>query len=58
MMLGTQRPTVNAVSKTLQRMGLIRYTRGRVQVLNRAGLESASCECFATIKREFVRVKL
>jgi hypothetical protein len=56
MMLGTRRPAVNAVSKTIQRMGLIRHTCGRVQVLNRAGL--ASCGCFATITREFVRVKL
>jgi CRP-like cAMP-binding protein len=57
-MLGARRPTVNATATRLQRMGLIRYTRGRIQVLNRRGLESASCECYASIQQEFERLKL
>jgi CRP-like cAMP-binding protein len=58
MMLGTRRPTVNVVATKLQRMGLIRYTRGRIQVLDRKGLESASCECYDTIQRAFERLNL
>ena len=57
-MLGTRRPTVNAVATRLQQMALIQYTRGRIRVLNRKGLESASCECYASIQREFERLKL
>lgn len=58
MMLGTRRPTVNAAATQLQRMGLIRYTHGRIQILNRGGLESASCECYGSIQREFERLEL
>jgi CRP-like cAMP-binding protein len=57
-MLGTRRPTVNAVAMKLQRMGLIRYTHGRIQIQNRSGLESASCECYRSIQQEFERQKL
>ena len=57
-MLGTRRPTVNGIATRLQRMGLIRYTHGRIQVLDRKGLESASCECYGSIQREFDRLKL
>jgi CRP-like cAMP-binding protein len=46
MMLGATRPTVTIVAGTLQRAGLITYHRGRVVVLDREGLESASCECY------------
>jgi CRP-like cAMP-binding protein len=46
MMLGTARPTVTVVAGTLQRAGLITYHRGRVSVLDREKLESASCECY------------
>jgi CRP-like cAMP-binding protein len=48
-MLGVRRQTVTVVAGTLQQSGLIRYTRGRVRVLDRAGLEAGSCECYATI---------
>jgi CRP-like cAMP-binding protein len=57
-MLGTRRPTVNAVATRLQQMGFIRYTHGRIQVLDRKGLESTSCECYGSIQREFARMKL
>ena len=36
----------------LQRLGLIRYTRGRIEVLDRPGLEKAVCECYAVVKKE------
>ena len=49
MMLGATRPTVSLVSATLQKAGLITYHRGRVKVLNRRGLEKASCECYRAV---------
>jgi CRP-like cAMP-binding protein len=48
MMLGATRPTVTVVAGTLQRAGLITYHRGKVSVVDREGLESASCECYRT----------
>lgn len=57
-MLGTRRPTVNAVAMQLQRLDLIRYTHGRIQILNRSGLESASCECYRSMQQAFERQKL
>jgi hypothetical protein len=58
MMLGSTRPTVTVVAGTLQRAGLIAYTHGRLSVLDRAGLEAASCECYATVKERFDRLGL
>ena len=46
MMLGATRPTVTIVAGTLQRAGLITYHRGHVTIVDRAALESASCECY------------
>jgi hypothetical protein len=53
MMLGSTRPTVTLVARTLQQAGLIRYTHARMTILNRPGLEAASCECYATVKKAF-----
>jgi CRP-like cAMP-binding protein len=47
MMLGVARPTVTIVAGTLQKAGLITYRRGRIAILDRDRLESASCECYA-----------
>jgi CRP-like cAMP-binding protein len=58
MMLGVQRPTVSVVAATLQHAGFIEYTHGRVTVLDRAGLESASCECYGIITAQFHRLRL
>jgi len=55
-MLGVQRPTVSVVAATLQEAGLIRYTHGHVTVLNRKGLEAASCECYRIIRTRFNRL--
>jgi CRP-like cAMP-binding protein len=46
MMLGASRPTVTIVANTLQKAGLITYHRGRVTIVDREGLEAASCECY------------
>ena len=45
-MLGVCRPTVTAVAGTLQKAGLINYHRGKITVIDRKGLEAASCECY------------
>lgn len=57
MMLGVKRPTVSVVAGTLQHAGLIRYTHGRVTVLDRQGLEAAACECYAVVRRHFDRMR-
>jgi CRP-like cAMP-binding protein len=56
-MLGVRRPTVSAVAATLQEAGLIRYTHGRITVLDRKGLEGASCECYSIIRAHFSRLR-
>ena len=56
MMLGVQRTGVSAAAGTLQRAGLIRYSRGVVTVLDRRGLRERSCECYGVSKREFDRL--
>jgi len=55
-MLGMQRPTVSAVAAVLQRRGLIRYTHGHIAVLDRRGLESRACECYAQIRAQLRRL--
>jgi CRP-like cAMP-binding protein len=54
-MLGVRRPTVNLAGTSLQRAGLIRYSRGRITVVDRKGLEEASCECYAHMRDEIAR---
>ena len=51
-MLGVARPTVNIAGAILQRAGFIKYSRGRVAITDRAGLESAACECYSRIREE------
>jgi CRP-like cAMP-binding protein len=46
MMLGTRRPRITAIAVELQRLGLIRYYRGQVSVLDPAALAMAACECY------------
>ncbi len=55
-MLGVQRSGVSITASFLQKAGLIRYARGRVTVLNRAGLEDAACECYASTHAELDRL--
>jgi CRP-like cAMP-binding protein len=49
-MLGVRRTSVSLVANTLQNAGLIRYSRGRIEITNLEGLRATSCECYATVK--------
>ena len=55
-MLGVQRTTVTAVAQALRSRGLIRYARGRVEILNRKGLEATACECYTAVEHHFTRL--
>jgi CRP-like cAMP-binding protein len=56
MMLGVRRPGVTVAAGMLQRAGLIHYSRGRMSIIDRPGLEAASCECYDTVRHEFARL--
>jgi len=51
-MLGTDRPTVSLAAGVLQKKGVIKWTRGEVQILSRAKLEMCACECYAAIRED------
>lgn len=55
-MLGVRREGVTEAAGRLQERGLIRYSRGRVTMLDRAGVEKCVCECYAVVKREYHRL--
>lgn len=55
-MLGVRRASVSVVAAILQKAGLIRYSRGKITILDRTGLEAASCECYRVVKAEFDRL--
>jgi len=55
-MLGVRREGVTEAAGMLQSAGLIHYRRGRITVVDRAGLESRCCECYGVVKREFDRL--
>ena len=52
-MLGVHRPSVSVTAGILQSAGLIRYVNGRITILDRKGLEAASCECYWAVRRRF-----
>jgi CRP-like cAMP-binding protein len=55
-MLGVQRTTVTAVARSLQDKGVIRYRRGVVDIVDRAGLKALSCECYEVTRRNYERL--
>ena len=52
MMLGVHRTTVSLIASALQRAGMIRYSRGRLSIIGRAGIEAMACECYSATRRE------
>jgi CRP-like cAMP-binding protein len=55
-MLGVHRPTVTIVARTLQSAGLIRYSRGMLTIVDRKGLEDATCECYAIARQAYEEI--
>ena len=55
-MLGVRREGVTEPAGKLQKLGLIDYQRGRITVLDRAGVEKQACECYEVVKNEFKRL--
>jgi CRP-like cAMP-binding protein len=56
-MLGVRRESVTETAGQLQTAGYIRYRRGHIAVLNRAGLERHACECYGVVKKELERLQ-
>ena len=52
-MTGVQRTTISGVANQLRSDGLIRFSRGNIEILDRAGLEAAACECYRVVRDEF-----
>ena len=55
-MLSVRRPSVSIVASPLQKAGLIKYSRGRVRLLDVKGLEKRACECYGTVKAHYERL--
>ena len=55
-MLGVRREGVTEGALKLQRAGLIRYTRGRITIIDRPGIEGLACECYTVVKAEYDRL--
>jgi CRP-like cAMP-binding protein len=55
-MLGVRRAGVSMAASKFQEDGLIKYTRGHLRILDRKGLEAASCECYGVVRDEFDRL--
>lgn len=55
-MLGARRSTVTVMAGRLQRAGLIEYKRGKITVLDRAGLQECACECYCQVRNAFEKV--
>ena len=55
-MLGVSREGVTEAAGKLQKLGVIRYSRGHITVLDRTRLEQLSCECYAVVKSETDRL--
>jgi len=55
-MLGVRREGVTDAAGKLQHAGLIKYSRGRILVLDRPSLEERACECYQVVKSEFDRL--
>lgn len=52
-MLGVRRASVSEVAGRLQQLGVIEYSRGKIRIIDRAGLERLTCECYGVVKQKF-----
>jgi CheY-like chemotaxis protein len=57
-LLAVRRSTISGIAAGFQRDGLVTYRRGRIRIADRAGLEAAACECYATVRAEYDRLPL
>jgi CRP-like cAMP-binding protein len=55
-MLGVRRTSVTSVARTLHEAGIIKYTRGKIEILDVEGLQDTACECYETIKEQYGRL--
>jgi len=55
-MIGTRRSSITQAASKLKQRGLIEYHRGKIQVVDRKGLESCACECYGVVKQEYERL--
>jgi CRP-like cAMP-binding protein len=55
-MLSVRRPSVSVVASPLQKAGLIKYSRGNIQVLDVKRLQKRACECYSTVKAHYKRL--
>ncbi|WP_334407379.1 Crp/Fnr family transcriptional regulator [Bradyrhizobium sp. AZCC 2289] len=55
-MLGVRRTSVTEVAHTLQEAGLIKYARGKIQIVNADGLRASACECYASVKAHYQKL--
>jgi Crp-like helix-turn-helix domain len=52
-MLGADRKSVTLAAQAMQAAGLIGHHRGKIQIVDRAGLQKAACECYAMVQQRF-----
>lgn len=57
-MLGVRRTTVTLLAQSIQKKGLIKYSRGHIAILDRPGLEACACECYDVIRHDKLPLKL
>ena len=55
-MLGVRRTSVTAVAHTLQEAGLIKYARGKIQIVNAKKLQESACECYGSVKAHYQKL--
>ena len=56
-MLGVRRTTVTLLAQSIQKKGLIKYSRGHITILDRPGLEACACECYDVIRHDKLPLK-
>ena len=55
-MLGVRRTSVTGVARTLQETGIIKYARGKIQIIDADALQDSACECYETVKQHYDRL--